>query len=141
MGFDVNTRLSLLRASAKARGIHVNLDVNKYQLLIDNGCEFCGKDLSDENGYCLDRVDSNKGYNLANVGPCCKICNRAKSDMDVIDFCNWVQKAAKHLEKRIAEVDKLKKMGMTEEMFIMITEAMLNLEVSNKDKKRIKFVP
>ena len=33
----------------------------------------------DHNG--IDRIDSSKNYTIANVAPCCKICNYAKSDM------------------------------------------------------------
>lgn len=93
MGFDVRTRLSKLTNSAKKRGIHVNLDVNKYQELVKFGCHFCGKDLSDENGYCLDRVDNKKGYTIQNVVPCCKICNRAKGELSNEQFIEMCKKA------------------------------------------------
>ena len=79
MSFDVKTRLSQLRGSARKRGINVNLDLNKYQVLINDGCHFCGENLKNQNGYCLDRVNSKQGYNYDNVVACCKICNRAKA--------------------------------------------------------------
>lgn len=40
----------------------------------------------------LDRVDSSKGYSLSNVVTCCKICNRAKSDLSQKDFYDWIEK-------------------------------------------------
>ena len=101
VGFDVKTRLNQLKYSAKARGLNINLDVNKYQNLINSGCHFCGDDLKNEKGYCLDRVDSTKGYSITNVVACCKICNRAKSNMDIWDFVQWLNKANTHTQAAI----------------------------------------
>lgn len=140
MSFDVRTRLHKLKNSAKNRGINVNLDINKYQHLIDMGCHFCGSDLSKENGYCLDRVDSKKGYTLMNVVPCCKICNRAKSDMDVQDFISWVQKAAKHIEKQIALIRKFESMGITEEVYLKLSEEQMRVTTKQFPKERLKMV-
>lgn len=139
MSFDVKTRLSKLKNSAKNRGYHINLDVNKYQELINCGCHFCGKDLSDENGYCLDRVDSKKGYTIKNVVPCCKICNRAKCDMDVMDFRSWVLKAAKFIEEQNNTVQKLTELGMTAEIIDKIEEALYKELNKGKEKLRIKL--
>jgi len=38
----------------------------------------------------LDRVDSSKHYTLDNVVPCCTVCNRAKSNLTVADFYDWI---------------------------------------------------
>ena len=38
----------------------------------------------------IDRVDSTKGYVIENVVTCCKVCNRAKSDMTLEEFMEWV---------------------------------------------------
>lgn len=40
----------------------------------------------------IDRVDSKRGYTKDNCVPCCKICNTAKSNMDLLDFKNWIGK-------------------------------------------------
>lgn len=141
MSFDVKTRLSKLKNSAKSRGLQVNIDVNKYQFLIDSGCHFCGKDLSDENGYCLDRVDSSKGYSIRNVVPCCKICNRAKSDMDVFHFRNWVVKAAKHIESQNKEVQVMMELGVTPDFYDKINDELGKELSKNQEKQRLKFVP
>lgn len=141
MSFDVKTRLSMLKSSAKARGIAVNLDVNKYQQLINLGCHFCGTDLKYEKGYCLDRVDSHHGYNISNVVPCCKICNRAKSDMNIWDFINWLKKASEHTQNEIKRVQELMSAGLTEEMVKKLEEEMFKELNKNKEKHRVKYVP
>lgn len=38
----------------------------------------------------IDRVDSKKGYTPGNVIPCCRICNRAKSNLDLEQFIQWL---------------------------------------------------
>lgn len=137
MSFNVKTRLSKLVNSAKARGIRVNLDVNKYQNLINFGCHYCGTDLKNENGYCLDRVDSSRGYSLTNVVGCCKICNRAKSNMEIWEFVNWLKKANDYTMAAIEYVKneeaKGKDYSLEEELRI---HDMLS---KGKEKHRIKF--
>lgn len=140
MGFDVTSRLSMLKASAKARGINVNLDVNKYQLLINIGCHFCGSDLKTEKGYCLDRIDNNKGYIITNVVGCCKICNRAKSNMNVYDFANWLQKASNHTQSQIETAKEILNMGITQELFNKISDELFEELVKDIPKNRIKEV-
>lgn len=105
MGFDVKTRLSQLRGSAKARNIKIDLDVNKYQDLVDRGCYYCGIDLKAEKGYCLDRIDSKKGYVISNLVGCCKKCNIAKSDMSFYDFSEWINRvhSQMHINKIFSE--------------------------------------
>jgi len=40
----------------------------------------------------IDRKDNSLGYILENCLPCCKICNRAKSNMKYEDFLNWLMR-------------------------------------------------
>jgi 5-methylcytosine-specific restriction endonuclease McrA len=44
----------------------------------------------------LDRADSTLGYIPTNVVPCCKVCNRAKSDMTRSDFQAWLSQLVAH---------------------------------------------
>ena len=44
----------------------------------------------------IDRIDSNKGYTLDNVLPCCKYCNAAKLDHSQTDFLEWVERVYSH---------------------------------------------
>jgi hypothetical protein len=104
MSFDVRTRISMLKASAKARGININLDLNKYQNYIDLGCFYCGCSLENEKGYCLDRTDSSKGYTITNVVACCKLCNRAKMNLGIWEFASWVKRVSDHTLPRLEKV-------------------------------------
>ena len=58
------------------------------KLITSNECYYCGGPLN-ETGCGLDRIDSNKGYVLNNVRPCCDACNTAKNNYTEIEFKNW----------------------------------------------------
>jgi len=49
----------------------------------------------------VDRVDNTKGYTKENCVPCCKICNRLKSDLTKEEFEEY--------QKRVKEFNKNKK--------------------------------
>jgi len=49
----------------------------------------------------IDRVDSDKGYVEGNVVPCCGICNRAKSNLTVDAFLEWVSLVYSHNYQRL----------------------------------------
>lgn len=140
MSFNVKNRISKLRGSAKERHLNINLDANKYQVLIDAGCYYCGKSLSDEKGYCLDRVDSTKGYNIMNLVGCCKICNRAKSNMDVYDFIDWIKKVHACIVQKENFANQLQDLGVTQEIYDKISQAFMDSQVNDKEKFRIKEV-
>lgn len=91
----IEQRLSLLKSSAKQRKLKVDLSIRHYSDMINMGCAYCGDTLHDKSGYCLDRIDSTMGYINDNVTPCCKTCNRAKSNMDSRDFFVWIERAYK----------------------------------------------
>jgi hypothetical protein len=48
----------------------------------------------------LDRVDNKVGYVLSNVVPCCKICNRAKGDLSIQDFEQWLSNLTEYTYAR-----------------------------------------
>ena len=43
----------------------------------------------------IDRKNSNLGYSLENIVPCCFICNRGKSNMNYEDWKNYLIKLSK----------------------------------------------
>lgn len=139
MSFNVRTRIAKLKNSAKQRDLHVNLDVNKYQYLIDAGCHFCGDDLKTEKGYCLDRVDSNGGYNIMNLVGCCKVCNRMKSNMNVRDFIDHIVNIAIRTQENLKRINEMKAMGLTEEKFVEIGLKLMEELGKGKPKERIKI--
>jgi hypothetical protein len=91
------------KKSANLRGIDFNLSEDEFLSFISQNCFYCGaepkesknKDLGNTlhgpllwNG--IDRVDSNKGYEVPNCRPCCNICNNAKTNLNYEDFMIWL---------------------------------------------------
>lgn len=83
-----------------------DLSLSEYKDLIHKPCYYCGAEPSTNNSWNdtnkrkstdevvkingIDRVDPNKGYNVENCVPCCKYCNRMKSDLSLTDFYNRI---------------------------------------------------
>ena len=78
---SVKGRFSTLKKECKRRNILLDISLEEYKSIIqNNSCEYCGGNLP-KNGTGLDRIDSNKGYHLDNLVPCCYNCNRIKNDL------------------------------------------------------------
>ena len=92
------TYLLVLRTASR-RSIKWNISEEEWVSISKQDCFYCGSKPSNiitEYGYPyngLDRVDSNGIYELTNVVPCCKICNRSKSDISQQEFYDWIRKA------------------------------------------------
>jgi len=54
-------------------------NIKRTKNSLDNGFKYSG----------IDRQDPTKDYTKYNVVPCCKICNYAKSNMNVKEFKEW----------------------------------------------------
>lgn len=52
-----------------------------------------GRKISDEFVFMsgIDRINPNRGYEVGNVRPCCKICNFGKSDYSEKEFFDKVK--------------------------------------------------
>lgn len=101
--------------SANRRNLAFELSISEVKSLVLSDCYYCGEppsnactpmkysDLAPANASKIlvrngiDRIDSNIGYIVGNVVPCCTTCNVAKLDRNIVDFKNWVEKAYKHL--------------------------------------------
>lgn len=59
----------------------LDLTQEKCEELWKDGCFYCNKDLQDETGCSLDRVDNNVGYIITNVVPCCGNCNKMRNNI------------------------------------------------------------
>lgn len=103
---------------AVRRGFKWLLSREFVERLIKENCVYCGSKPSNikktknsiGNGLVysgIDRVDSHKDYTEDNVVPCCRICNYAKSSMDLIKFQKWAirlgKKAMAEQWERVAE--------------------------------------
>lgn len=83
-----------------------NISPYKFRKLTSQNCHYCEQEPRSKinrrtkvtytyNG--LDRIDSDKGYILNNVVPCCQTCNTMKSDMSVDEFRDQVRRVYNHL--------------------------------------------
>ena len=68
-----------LLSKCKLKKYEINITQEEYGNLIAQNCEYCNKSISSSYGVSLDRKDSNKGYTMANVVPCCGACNQIKN--------------------------------------------------------------
>lgn len=87
--------------------------------LFTSPCHYCGAEPSSKIARAkgidkkylyyqgIDRIDSSKGYEAANVLPCCKKCNTAKLDMSYDDFMELISKIylrnVQRLDRKIVE--------------------------------------
>ena len=75
------TRFIMSVSRAKKRGIEWALDLDQWtSLVVGKMCHYCDGTLPETN-VALDRKNNNIGYLFDNVVPCCRECNRLKSDI------------------------------------------------------------
>lgn len=98
---------------SKERNLEFKLSKDEFLKFITDICYYCGsKGLSETKyitkrniitGYLkhngIDRINNDLGYLLSNCVTCCKICNRAKSSMDIKDFDKWINDLIKFRSK------------------------------------------
>ena len=94
-----------IKYDAIKRGYFFELTFLDFGILTKQNCYYCGIEpyiktdrtkTNRSNGEYIyngiDRKDNKKGYILDNCVPCCKICNRMKSDMTYEEFINHIKK-------------------------------------------------
>ena len=102
------SRLVYLRykRQAKDRGLDFKISYEFFISIVSLPCFYCGDDSKSnyknpkaknkwEEKFMytgIDRVDSSVGYIEENLRPCCKYCNRSKSDRTEKNFYLWVEK-------------------------------------------------
>ena len=101
-----NYLYSYYTRNALRRGLEFSLTNEEFREFTQKSCFYCGKPPAmrvkrdsgnggktngsyTHNG--VDRMNSKIGYVLNNCVSCCKICNRAKRDMDIQDFIEWIE--------------------------------------------------
>lgn len=102
-----NLLVKRVQFSASSRDLAYELTRDDIRKLVTSPCNYCGrKDTSITKGdhtygefkhVGIDRIDNTKGYLLENCVPCCSDCNRAKRDLSVNEFFDWVVRVHKHL--------------------------------------------
>jgi len=112
---QLNRLFSDYKNRAKYKGFKFEITKIEFSNLIKQNCFYCGiephlsmnerKEFKNRNvlGNLIyngvDRIDSTKGYIKDNLVPCCEICNKAKSNLDIEIFLNWVNRIKKHESK------------------------------------------
>jgi len=91
-----NGRLLSYKKAAKKRNISFNLTEEEIKSYWKEPCYYCGCEI---HTIGLDRIDSNIGYDLDNIVPCCSTCNTMKMNLTVDDFMNHMLKIIKHRGK------------------------------------------
>ena len=87
--------------NANRRGIDFKIDRDFFKEVSSKNCFYCNKPPSDffkrdlrsgkfiYNG--VDRVDNNRGYEYDNCVSCCRVCNRAKGDLSIEDWMDYLR--------------------------------------------------
>jgi hypothetical protein len=102
----MNKKISETKLAARRRNLEWALTDEQVIALFTKNCHYCGtppaqicKSENKTGDYVyngIDRVDNNRGYVVDNVVPCCIICNRAKREMPLSEFQNWIRRLSKH---------------------------------------------
>lgn len=108
---DPESAFNRVLSSYKKRKWPFELSDEYARKLFESDCYYCGappmntcKSISTSYKYSgIDRVDSSIGYVESNCVPCCIICNRAKNNMKIGDFFEWVNRLVTHLNKTIQQ--------------------------------------
>jgi len=100
-------------AKCKKKNIEFLISENNFYELIERPCYYCGSNPKNlktvrtsatkvkkyfYNG--IDRINNNKGYEKNNVVPCCNICNKAKLNLPLTEFYNWVKMIYSYLKDK-----------------------------------------
>lgn len=99
--YKLNTFIRNTKSGAKKRNLEYSLSDKEVFDLISKPCHYCGfldftkKGMESSTKYSewfngIDRKDNKKGYTKENSLPCCKICNRAKNNMEYEDFLRYI---------------------------------------------------
>lgn len=92
-------KYTCLKATAKSRALEVQITFEEYMGLVkENKCYYCDASLADTTGSSLNRIDSNKGYSIANVRPCCGICNVIMNNFTKEELLARLHKIAQRLD-------------------------------------------
>jgi hypothetical protein len=97
------------KSSARQRGHEFSLTYEQAVAFFESDCFYCGsrpdqKATAVKSDYLyngIDRVDNSVGYVHGNVVCCCKTCNRAKYQMSVTEFTNWIDRLVNFRSQQI----------------------------------------
>jgi hypothetical protein len=95
--------------SSKIRKILFNLTLEEFRNLTSRSCYYCNqkpKQIKKSTYFTyiyngLDRINSDLGYTIDNIVPCCKKCNYAKGNLSTNDFYHHIQQIYENIKNRI----------------------------------------
>ena len=90
-------KFSHYKANAKLRGISFEISFDQFMTFWQKPCTYCGEGVET---IGLDRVDSNQGYTIANIVPCCSTCNRSKLELDMLHYVHHCAKVVQHFKMK-----------------------------------------
>lgn len=95
---------------ADERNLLFEIDIEYFANLTKMECGYCGSKPrnvflpNSKNGPYIyngiDRLDNTKGYIIENCVPCCETCNRAKLQMTVDEFINWIDNVYEYVHNK-----------------------------------------
>lgn len=106
----INSAYHSYFSRAKKKNLIFSLTKEEFTNITTKNCEYCGIEPKQNFYYYktkennndkilfngLDRIDSNEGYLLDNVVPCCKTCNFAKNSLRLQEFEIWIDRIIKY---------------------------------------------
>lgn len=95
-----NEILPKMRQNAIKRDLAFNITIEDIKKHWSKPCYYCNEKTI---GW-LDRRDNSRGYEPDNVVPCCRICNKMKSDLSEKQFYNQIKLIIKNIDNRIRDV-------------------------------------
>lgn len=111
----VNNKITSYKNSAKKRKISFDLSHDQVKDLIFQPCIYCG--YIDKDTYLhtkkfnircngIDRIDSNKGYEINNVVPCCETCNKSKNNLPYTEWFSYLDRLTTYYENNKEIINK-----------------------------------
>lgn len=88
-------RLFSYKRSAEQRDIDWLLTEEQFKMFWRKSCSYCG-DIIETIG--IDRIDSNKPYEIDNCKSCCSECNRMKMELSEENFLKMIKKIYDNLK-------------------------------------------
>lgn len=89
-------RLSTYKRGALSRNVDWSLTDKEFESFYNLNCYYCNTKIE---GVGIDRLNSEKGYNIPNCVPCCYQCNVMKMDYSLEEFTNKIEKIWESIKK------------------------------------------
>jgi hypothetical protein len=100
----VANKMEAYKARSKEKGRSFELTFQEFKEMVLQPCSYCGASAATSTTYefngakgtmnGIDRINNDKGYELANCVPCCTYCNFTKREMSLDIWLRWVRRVA-----------------------------------------------